>query len=100
MPELNDPIVQRLVKAAENPETDDKEALAYIKSLKTYAEAKKLLEPEPIPEPEPTGVKAFFSRHAGDFIKAGTTLVVVTVIAVTEAKGDVIFRSKATKFIS
>jgi hypothetical protein len=59
----------------------------------------KLLEPEPIPVPEPSGVRGFFHRHTGDLIKAGTTLSVVGLIAVVEAKGDVIFRSKATKLI-
>jgi hypothetical protein len=70
-----------------------------VKNLKTFAEARKLLDPDPIPDPEPTGPKAFFERHAGDFIKVGGTLIVVAVIAVVESKGDVIFRSKASKFI-
>lgn len=70
-----------------------------VKNLKTLAEAKKLLDPEPEPVPEPTGAKAFFGRHGGDFIKGGFTLAAVVVIATIEAKGDVIFRSKATKYL-
>lgn len=78
---------------------DADEASTRVKNLKTFAEAQALLVPAPIPEPEPTGVKAFFVRHSGDLIKVGGSLVIVSVIAIVEAKGDVIFRSKASKFI-
>lgn len=99
MPEHSDPVVKRLLELAVDPATEEKDLSTHIKSLKSYSEALKLLEPEPTPVPEPTGVKAFFGRHAGDLIKVGGSLSVVALIAVIEAKGDVIFRSKGTKFI-
>ena len=99
MPEISDPIVQRLIDLAEDPATEEKDLATHIKSIKTYAEAKKLLEPDPIPDPEPTGFKAFLDRHAPELIKVAGTLTVVGIIAAIEAKGDVIFRSKASKFI-
>lgn len=97
MPDPNDPIIQKLITNVQD--ADDDSVAGSIKNLKTYVEACKLLEPDPIPEPEPSGVRGFFHRHAGDLIKAGTTLSVVGIIAIVEAKGDVIFRSKATKFL-
>lgn len=99
MPESIDSITQKLLDDIATHDITTEAAATATKNLKTFAEAKKLLEPEPIPVPEPTGVKAFFSRNSGDLIKAGSTLVIVTTIAVLEAKGDLIFRSKATKFI-
>lgn len=100
MPEPTDPIAQDLLKSIKDADPNDEKVIAdKIKTLKNYAEAKKLLEPEPEPVPEPTGFKAFVNRNSGDLIKAGSTLVIVTAIAAFEAKGDLIFRSKAAKFI-
>lgn len=98
MSESIDSVTQKLIDDI-NVTGDPEQVSTRVKNLKTYVEAMKLLEPDPLPDPEPSGVKGFFHRHAGDLIKAGTTLGVVGVIAVIEAKGDVIFRSKATKFI-
>lgn len=70
-----------------------------IKNLKTLAEARNLMQPELEPEPEPTGIRGFIRRNGGDLIKTATTFGVVAIIAGIEAKGDVIFRSKASKFI-
>lgn len=95
---IEDALAQVISDITKEPDDLDKTATA-VKTLKTFAEAKKLLEPEPIPESEPTGIKGFFERHSGDLIKVGGTLVVVSIIAVIETKGDVIFRSKASKFI-
>lgn len=91
-------LTQKLIDEA--MKTDNAEVVNdHVRSLKTVAEAKKLLEPDPIPDPEPSGVRGFFHRHAGDLIKVGGTLSAVGLIAVIEAKGDVIFRSKATKYL-
>lgn len=98
MPEPIDDAVQKLIEDIDTA-TDLNEKSTAVKNLKVLAETKKLLEPEPIPEPEPSGVKAFFNHHAGDLIKVGGSIVVVSVIAVIEAKHDIIFRSKASKFI-
>lgn len=98
MPESTDSVTQKLIDDIDHATSLEVKSTA-VKTLKTYAEAKKLLDPDPIPDPEPTGVKAFFARHAGDLIKVGGTLAAVATIAVIEAKGDVIFRSKASKFI-
>lgn len=98
MPEPLEEALEKLVKDIVVTGNAD-EVTTRVKNLKTFAEAKKLIDPDPEPDPEPTGTKAFFVRHASDLIKVGGTLVVVSVIAVIEAKGDVIFRSKASKFI-
>lgn len=98
MPESIDSVTQKLIDDVHNAEDLEKTSTA-VKNLKTLVEAKKLLEPDPIPDPEPSGFKAFLNRHAGDLIKVGGTLTIVGVIAVVEAKGDVIFRSKAAKFL-
>lgn len=99
MPETLDSVAQQLIDDVANDPTDqDKTALA-VKNLKTFAEAKKLLDPEPKPDPEPRGLKAFLKRNEDNLIKGGVTVAVVAFIAVVEAKGDVIFRSKASKFI-
>jgi len=98
MPEPIDDTVQKLINDIDSATDGDATATA-VKNLKVLAEAKKLLEPDPIPEPEPSGAKAFFSHHAGDLIKVGGSIVVVGIIAVIEAKHDIIFRSKASKFI-
>jgi hypothetical protein len=94
-----DTITQKLLDDLAASDFTTEDPATKIKTLKTFAEAQKLLEPEPIPDPEPTGPKAFFAKHAGDLIKVGGTLSVVSLIAVLEAKGDLIFRSKASKYI-
>lgn len=98
MPEPIEEVLTKLITDI-NVSGDADEVSTRVKNLKTFVEAKKLLDPEPEKEPEPTGIKAFFSRHADSLIKVGGTLAVVSVIAVIETKGDVIFRSKASKFI-
>lgn len=99
MSDSMDNVTQKLIDELMEADGTSEEAAALTKNLKTFAEAKKLLDPEPEPVPEPTGAKAFFGRYGGDLIKGGVTLTAVAVIAVIEAKGDVIFRSKATKYL-
>lgn len=61
------------------------------------AETAQYREPEKeIPE---TGVKAWFERHSDAFIKVGGTLSAIGLVAFAESKFDLIFRSKASKFI-
>ena len=98
MPESIDSVAQKLIDDIDVADDLDKKSIA-VKNLKTLAEAKKLLEPDPTPDPEPTGFKAFVKCHASDLIKVGGSISVVAIIAIIEAKGDVIFRSKASKFI-
>lgn len=99
MSEPIDPLAEKLIADIENRDFSLEDTATAVKNLKTYAEAKKLLEPDPIPEPEPSGPKAFFVRHAGDLIKVGGTLSAIALIAAVETKGDVIFRTKASKYI-
>lgn len=94
-----DAVATKLISEVEKDLDDPDKTSTRVKNLKTFVEAQKLAEPEAEPIPEPTGMKAFFEHHSGDLIKVVGTLVVVSVIAVIEAKGDVIFRSKASKFI-
>lgn len=90
-----DDITQQLIDRIADA-THDEDVSTNVKNLKIVADAKQILEP---PTPELEDQRGFFARHAGDLIKAGTTLTAVVVIAVIEAKGDVIFRSKATKYL-
>ena len=72
-------------------------ATTIINNLKTFQTA--ATTTEPTPEVEPTGVRAFLKKNSGDLIKAGSTLGAIVLIGVFELKGDVIFRTKASKFI-
>lgn len=93
-----DPTIQLLIDNIDGANSLDERSAA-VKNLKNYVEAKNLLESTPIPELEPTGFRGFLHRNAGDLIKAGSTITIVCLIAGLEAKGDLIFRSKASKFI-
>jgi hypothetical protein len=53
-------------------------------------------EPE---TPEPTGAKAWFEKHSSDLIKVGGTITTVILVGFVESKFDVIFRSKASKYL-
>lgn len=77
----------------------DDDTTTKIKNLKTLTEAIMIQTPDPLPDPEPTGLKGFLWRNSGDLIKVGGTISIVALIGLIEAKGDVIFRSKASKFI-
>jgi len=87
-----------LAKIADSDMTIDG-AATIAETLKTLAEAQKLLAPDSTTETEPTGLKGFLRRNSGDLIKAGSTLGAIVTIGIIETKFDVIFRSKATKFI-
>lgn len=92
-------LAQKLIDNLDGCDLTTEETTTAIKNLKTFAEAKKLLDPDPIPDPEPTGAKAFFVRHSDALIKVAGTLAAITLIAGVETKGDVIFRTKASKYI-
>lgn len=80
-------------------ETFESEAAsAIIKNLKTLEDAAETHTKSSNPE-EPTGVRGFFKKNSGDLIKAGTTVGAIVLIGVFELKGDVIFRSKAARYI-
>jgi len=49
--------------------------------------------------PEPKGAKAWFEKHSSDLIKVGGTLGTVVLVGFVESKFDVIFRSKASKYL-
>lgn len=51
------------------------------------------------PEVPPTGVKAWFDRHSDAFIRVGGTVVAIGAVAFAESKFDLIFKSKASRFI-
>lgn len=99
MSDNRDTVVIQFTEQLIDLDASSDEATTAVKNLKTYAEAQKLLESDPIPEPEPTGMKAFFAKHSGELIKVGGTLSAILVISIVESRGDVIFRSKASKYI-
>lgn len=99
MPKSSDDLVQQFLMQLDDSDLTEEDTAMAIKNFKTFTEAVKLIEPEPEPEPEPTGFKAFVVRHGSELIRAGGMLSAVGIIAVLEAKGDVIFRSKATKYL-
>ena len=51
------------------------------------------------PETPEKGVKAWFEKHSDALIKVGGTLGTVVTIGFIESKFDVIFRSKASKYL-
>lgn len=71
-------------------------ATTIIKNLKTFQEATATPPPS---EDEPKGVRGFLKKNSGDLIKGGTTIGAICLIGLFELKGDVIFRTKAAKFI-
>lgn len=99
MPETLDTVAQKLIEAVAKDLDDLDKTSTAVKSLKTFAEAQDILKPDPEPDPEPTGVKAFLRRNDEHLMKIGGSIAVVALIALIEAKGDIIFRSKASKFI-
>lgn len=95
-----DSITQQLLDdIAKSDDFSTDAVTAKIKNFEIFAKAKNLIDPEPEPEPEPMGFRAFVRKNSGDLIKVGGTLAAVSLIAVFEGKGDLIFRSKATKYI-
>lgn len=71
--------------------------LTSIKALEAINKAEAALKtPEP---PEPKGAKAWFEKHSDALIKVGGTLSTVALIGFVESKFDVIFRSKASKYL-
>lgn len=99
MPDSIDTVTQQLIDAVTKELDDLDKTSTAVKNLKTFAEAVESLTPDPEPDPEPTGVKAFFKRNEDNLFKFGGTAVAVVLIAIIESKGEVIFRSKASKFI-
>lgn len=99
MSQSADDLAQQLIDSIDGCDLTLEETTTAIKNLKTFAEAKNLLDPDPIPDPEPTGTKAFFARHADALIKVVGTFGAIALIAAVETKGDVIFRTKASKYI-
>lgn len=73
--------------------TDDQYATA-IKRLEDLNKAE-AAEKENIP----TGAKGWFERHSDALIKVGGTAGIVVLIGFVETKFDVIFRSKAAKYL-
>lgn len=69
-------------------------ALKQLETLNKAESAQK--EPE---TPEPKGTKAWFEKHSDALIRVGGTLGTVVVIGFVESKFDVIFRSKASKYL-
>lgn len=49
--------------------------------------------------PEPKGTKAWFEKHSDALIKVGGTIAAICTIGFVESKFDVIFRSKASKYL-
>jgi hypothetical protein len=68
-----------------------------VKALETLNKAEaSQIHPE---TPEETGVKAWFEKHSDALIKVGGTFGSIALIGFVESKFDVIFRSKASKYL-
>jgi hypothetical protein len=72
----------------------------YTNTLKQLEILNKAEAAQKEPEtPEPTGAKAWFEKHSESLIRVGGTLGTVIMIGFVESKFDVIFRSKASKYL-
>lgn len=82
-----------------DPVSDTEDYTACLSKLENLnrAESGQFRE-EPTEAPE-TGVKAWFERHSDALIRVGGTLSAIVMIGIAEQKFDMIFRSKASKFI-
>jgi hypothetical protein len=68
-----------------------------LKQLETLNKAEAAqLQPEP---PEEKGAKAWFEKHSDSLIKVGGTFGSIILLGFVESKFDVIFRSKASKYL-
>ena len=99
MPETFEETQHKILKELDKYDSSSEQCTTAIKNLKTLAEAQQILKPDPIPDPEPTGFRGFMHRNSGDLIKVGGTLTAIALIGIVETKFDVIFRSKASKYI-
>lgn len=72
----------------------------YLNAMKSLVELNKAEAAQLHPEtPECTGKKAWFERHSDALIRVGGTLATVVAVGFVESKFDVIFRSKASKYL-
>lgn len=96
MPSYED-IRNNLLDKLNDSDTGSTEFSDAVKSLKVLEEANKIHHDTEVEEDYDW--KRFLKDHAGDFIRVGGTLVTVVAIGIVENKFDVIFRSKASKYL-
>lgn len=72
----------------------DEAYLTAIKALEGINKAEVAQKTE-----ESKGAKAWFDRHSDALIKVGGSAGIVVLIGIVETKFDVIFRSKAAKYL-
>jgi len=90
-------IRQTLLSTIANGTVGTEEYTNALKQLETLNKAEAAQkEPE---TPEPKGTKAWFEKHSDALIKVGGTLGTVVLVGFVESKFDVIFRSKASKYL-
>lgn len=78
----------------------DAQSDEYAKAVKALETLNKAESSLPQPEtPEEKGTKAWFEKHSDALIRVGGTLTTVVLIGFVETKFDVIFRSKASKYL-
>lgn len=86
-----------ILKEFSGHEVTSEEYATALKALETLNKAEAAQkEPE---TPEPKGTKAWFEKHSDALIKVGGTLSTVVLVGFVESKFDVIFRSKASKYL-
>jgi hypothetical protein len=78
----------------------DKTSQEYLNAIKALEILNKAEAAQIHPEnPEETGAKAWFEKHSDALIRVGGTLTTVVLVGFVESKFDVIFRSKASKYL-
>lgn len=71
----------------------------YTNLLKQLEILNKAEAAQPQPEKEEKGAKAWFKDHSDSLIKVGGTFGSIVLLGFVESKFDVIFRSKASKYL-
>lgn len=81
-------------------DTLDEGSPEYLNAMKALTELNKAEATQLHPEtPEPQGAKGWLERHSDALIRVGGTLATVVAVGFVETKFDVIFRSKASKYL-
>lgn len=96
MPSYQEARQELLAMIAQTDEWSEKYT-TLVKNLEILNKAEAAeLKPE---APAETGAKAWFKEHSDSLIKVGGTLGSIVLLGFVESKFDVIFRSKASKYL-
>lgn len=96
MPASYEDIRSKLLEKLDDVDTSEEDFASAMKNLKILEESYKINQDVNNVKEEK---KNFFQAHSSELIRVGGTLATVVAIGFIETKFDVIFRSKASKYL-